>query len=106
MTDIKKIKSQIDAELDSAKVVMVCAAHNYYGPSKLAKMRPATGCSKCWEIFYVHDLAAVSPDKRAERVAEIHEVITNLNRLVETGKFDYTPFLHAKVEYEKDGLPN
>jgi hypothetical protein len=101
-----KDKALLTNEMFDPRGMMVCCAtHQYYGPTKLVKSHPATGCKQCWMVYFLHDLASVPPSERAQRFDEIEEVVRNLNQMVESGKWDYKPFARPDIKIEKDAWP-
>jgi hypothetical protein len=82
-----------------------CPTHQYYGPSKVSDIQPTIGCKQCWLTYYFHDVLSVPPSERQHRMEEIFEVVSNLNRMYETGKWDYTPNPDNKVELSYDKSP-
>jgi len=91
-----------DEHFDPRKMMVGCAQHSYYGPSKIIETHPAKNCKQCWMVYFLHDLANVPPSERAQRFEEIEEVVRNLNQMVETGKWDFKPFKHPEISIEKD----
>lgn len=75
----------------------------YFGPSKNGtEAKPALGCPKCWFVLYFHDIATTPPEKRAQRLDELTEVIHHTVECVKQGKFDLNIDRHAKIETESN----
>lgn len=88
---------------DANRVTLWCKEHNYLGPIKdRPEVTPHFGCPNCWKIFYIHELATTPPDKRAEKLAEIEEVMHKVVELVERGEWDVNIFPHAKIEIGRE----
>ena len=89
--------------LDPTKVILRCGKHDYFGPVKgFAEKKPQLGCSDCWRVFYMHEMANTPPDKRREKLEELEEVLHNVVQLVEQGKWDVVINPHATIKIEKD----
>lgn len=85
--------------LDPHKISIFCGVHQYYGPSKTnKKIAPFKGCSRCWLVYYIHDMATTPPHLREQRLAELEEVIHHATELADKGQFDFEPYRHAKIE--------
>jgi hypothetical protein len=80
----------------------MCPKHMYFGPSKVADTKPKQGCSECWLVYFLHDIASVPPSQREQRLEELTEVIHKLNEHVEKGTWDFTPNRHAQIEFESE----
>lgn len=104
-------------EISSDKVVLVCGKHNYTAARKrthaTVAIPPETrGCAKCWEVYYITDLALTDPDKRKERLDELETVIRHAVEFEEKGTFgkDFELFepedKRFSVEVEKDAIPD
>lgn len=91
---------------DPNKVTLYCAKHMYFGPGGDKKIAPVSGCAKCWEVYFWHDIATCPPDSRLQRLEELTEVVHHMVESVEKGTFDFEPYLHPVIEIEKDGLPD
>jgi hypothetical protein len=100
-TDADK-RALLTEVMDPQKVQLYCALHNYFGPSTTVEMKPKQGCSRCWFVFFFHDIASTPPDRRAARLAELDEVLHKVVEEVERGKFDFEPYRHAKIEMESN----
>lgn len=79
-------------EIASDKVALICGKHNYVASKKRANgtvaIPPNTkGCSQCWKVYYITDLAMTPPGKRQERLDELEEVIHRAIEYEQKGKF-------------------
>lgn len=92
-------QAYIEQALDPNKISAYCGEHSYHGPSKTNRdIKPFKNCARCWFVFYLHDMASTPPHLRAERLAELEEVIHHATELADKGKFDFEPYLHPKIE--------
>jgi hypothetical protein len=93
-------KAMVEEALDPNKLNFWCKKHNYFGPIKgdPNKSKPFMGCSDCWMIFYIHEMASCPPEKRYEKLQEIEEVLNQVVEMVEKGTWDFAPYDHAQVE--------
>lgn len=96
-------KQQADALVaevfDPTKIQLKCTKHLYFGPvHERPEVTPTLGCSECWKIFYIHELAQCPPDKRREKLEEIEEVMHHVVEMVENGTWDFMPYDHAQIE--------
>lgn len=95
----KERDSYLLEALDPRKISIFCGLHDYHGPSKTNKeIKPFKNCSRCWFVFYLHDIASTPPHLRAERLSELEEVINHATELADKGKFDFEPYRHPKIE--------
>jgi hypothetical protein len=53
-------------------------------------------------VLFFHDIANTPPDKRAERLDELEEVVHKVVELAAKGKWDFIPYRHAQMELEKN----
>lgn len=94
---------RLEEIMDPTKVVVYCALHNYFGPSKDgAEVKPAQNCQRCWFVLYFHDIVSAPPEDRAQRMDELEAVVHKMCELADKGKWDYEPYRHAKIEIEKE----
>ena len=97
-------KNDVLSEIfNSEKINVRCGKHSYFGPVKgNAKVQPEIGCSDCWRVFFIHELATTPPDERGKKLEELEFVVRNANQLFESGKWDISVNPHATIEIEKD----
>lgn len=85
------------------RVTLYCAKHFYSGPVKNnPEIKPAKNCKECWNVYFWHDIASAPPHLRAERLAELEEVLAKVAEMVEKGTFDLQPYDHAKIEFSEE----
>lgn len=80
------------------RVNFFCAKHGYKGPVKdRPEITPGLSCAECWKIFYLVEIVKTPPDERAQKLEELEEIMQEMNKLIETGKFDLIVNPHAEV---------
>jgi hypothetical protein len=89
------------AEKDSERVSLVCPKHQYTG----SKMPPSShGCSDCWKVYYIFDLATTPPSLRKERLDELEHVVRKVADMQQKGTWDFVPQERPTIEFTQDGL--
>ena len=96
LTDQQK-KEMLSEIFDSQKVQVKCGKHLYFAGSKDAK--PALGCSDCWRVYFINELATTPPNERAQKLDELDEVIRKMVQMVEAGQWDLNLYKHPKIEF-------
>lgn len=95
--------NRIEELMDPNKVTLYCGIHNYFGPSKGGvQVKPALGCPRCCMVMYFYDIVNTAPERRAERLDELTEVLHKVAELSAKGKWDFTPYEHAQIENDLD----
>jgi len=95
----KQVFDTLDELFDQNKVQLKCGKHLYWGPVKdKPEVTPMLGCSDCWRVFYVYELATTPPDERRQKLEEIEEVMHHMVEMVEAGTWDFKPYAHAQIE--------
>lgn len=100
----KEQQDYLNEVVDPQKVALYCGTHMYFGPSKAGTVgeKPHMGCPKCCFVMYFHDLATTPPDKRAQRLDELDEVLHKVVEEVEAGRWDFQALRHAEVKVESN----
>lgn len=89
--------------MDPNKVTVYCGLHSYFGPSKNGvETKPMQGCSRCWTVLYFYDIVNTAPERRAERLEELTEVLHKVTEMADKGTWDFEPYRHSKVEIESN----
>lgn len=89
--------------IGSERVTLYCADHMYTGPVKSnPAVKPAKGCPKCWQVYFILDLASVPPHMREQRLSELEEVLHKMNEMVDAGTWDFEPYEHAEIEFSEE----
>ena len=104
----------IDEVLDPRRVIVYCGRHQYYGPmdevkawrvnptAKTIRTEPMEGCSRCWEVYFLHEIANAPPSKRNELLTQLEEAVHHAAELEDKRLFDFVVQRHANIEYEKE----
>lgn len=89
--------------IGSERITLYCADHMYTGPVKShPEVKPSKNCPKCWQVYFIHDLASVPPGMREQRLAELEEVLYKMHEMVLAGTWDFNPYEHAKLEFSEE----
>lgn len=103
MSFTEQEQQDIIREAMSERVNLMCGKHFYAGPSKNnPEIKPHPGCSQCWQVYFIKDIASVPPSMRAQRLDELEEVLHHMNEMVEKGTWDFEPYEHAKIEITEE----
>jgi hypothetical protein len=99
-----KQKEEMLAEVfDTQKINVKCGRHLYFGPVKgKPEIVPEMGCSDCWKVFFICEMASTPPDERRQKLDEIEEVLNHMVEMIIAGTWDLKLYPHAKVEFETE----
>lgn len=104
----------IEEVLDPHKVIVYCGRHQYYGPmnetkayrvnpfGKEIRNSPVEGCSRCWEVYFLHEIANAPPSKRDELLTQLEEAVHHAAELEDKRLFDFVVQRHADIKYENE----
>jgi len=93
-------KEQILRDIgDQSKVMVFCQRHMYFGEPDTA---PTAGCKGCWLVYYTVLIGRTPPHLRAQRIAELTDLVHHINEEVEKGNFDVDLFNQPIVKIDKD----
>jgi len=96
MSKIRDSEQILKDYMNNDQIVLVCGKHHYAGG---VKQKPVEGCRDCAHVMWRGIIARCPGDKR-EAVERALELVKEIIRLEQTGKWDFVA-MRPKLHIEK-----